>query len=184
MGGGKRDFFTIAKGARDTKNIFAAQRSGLIECRFHPMNTIPPVLLKKGHWLPLAGIAEGLQRHEITLEDLYFDTRRKIWAPLGSHPEIKSQLLPTTNSLRAVHTVAPVLLKKGAWLSLPRIVEGLRRHEIALGDFYFDTARKAWSTLNSHPEIKKHLLPIPKILLRSVPVARATASHGPRRADQ
>lgn len=145
---------------------------------------ISPVLLKNGTWLPLEGISEGLRRNEITLGDLYFDTVRKIWVSLDSHLELKSQLLPSTNGLRSANRVAPVLLQKGAWLTLPRIVEGLRRHEIALGDLYFDTTRKAWLALNSHPEIKKQLLPIPKALLRSVPVARKAASHAKQRMPQ
>jgi hypothetical protein len=144
----------------------------------------PPVLLKKGAWLPLTALAEGLRRREIAPGELYFDAVRKIWAPVGGHPGLHRLVLAGGGSPRAPESTGPTLLKKGAWLSLGGLVEGLRRHEIALEDFYYDAARKAWSPLNMHPLIKKQLLPIPKTLLRRVPVAREAASHGPLRVPQ
>lgn len=79
---------------------------------------------------------------------------------------------------------SPILLKKGAWLALPKIVECLRRHELALEDSYFDMARSAWAPLNSHPEIKKQLLPIPKSMLLGGDAPRKPAIRLPRRATQ
>ncbi len=60
----------------------------------------------------------------------------------------------------------PILLKTGETLSLPVIVEKIRRHEMHLDDFYFDEEGKRWIQLNTHPLIKSQLLPIPKKFLR------------------
>jgi hypothetical protein len=47
----------------------------------------------------------------------------------------------------------------------------LRRHELSLDDFYHEKKLNRWHQLNSHPLIKKQLLPIPKHLLCSLPTA-------------
>jgi hypothetical protein len=129
------------------------------------MNTAPSVLLKKGAWFTLAAAADALRKRELAPDESYFDTERRIWIPLGRHPGIHKLVLPPAKRAGGAEDSRPTLLKKGAWLSLGGLVEALRRHEVSLDDHYYDPSRKAWTPLNSHPRIKKQLLPIPKKLL-------------------
>jgi len=53
-----------------------------------------PILLKNGATLPLSAVVEKIRRHELHLDDFYFDDKGKRWIQLNTHPLIKAQLVP------------------------------------------------------------------------------------------
>jgi hypothetical protein len=63
------------------------------------MDNPTPILLKKGSWLPLSQIVEKLRRHELSLDDFYYEKKLNRWHQLNSHPLIKKQFLPIPKHL-------------------------------------------------------------------------------------